>query len=535
MKPLIAFFTCLVFVCGFSQGTSSIHTNINTPLNYHEQTISNIGANGFSFELLDAGVNTKYSEVGTDIFRKNKLIIVSSKKVGGIGKIDPNTGEGYQELFIADISANGLLSRSLLFSRILNTNDSEGSLAFSPDQQMVYYTRSDKTNSSLEYKLYRASLQENTSAVWINHVLENINKPNVSIETPFVNKTGDKLYFAANFPDAIGGFDIYVSTINSDGSLGEPKNLGNKINTAQDEKYPAFSIDGKHFFFSSKGHNNMGGYDVFRSRVSHLGFSEAINLGNTINSTNNEIGYFLAGRNKGYVSSDRPEGKGSYDIYTAVNEDIAQELVGNIIDTETKIKLPNTLVILQDIDGEEIARTMSNENGSYRFDVAPYENYTLKTQKDGFKDASFDFYSNLGKDITYEKDLELVITEPVIAEVNNELQIVLENIYFDFNKWNVKEESTISLNKIVKVLKENPNMVLAINAHTDNKGRAPYNLGLSDKRAASAVQYIINQGISKDRLQPKGFGESKPLVDCKNNCSEEDLQANRRVEFVILD
>jgi outer membrane protein OmpA-like peptidoglycan-associated protein len=193
------------------------------------------------------------------------------------------------------------------------------------------------------------------------------------------------------------------------------------------------------------------------------------------------------------------------------------------------------LVILEDIDGEEIARTMSNEDGVYRFDVAPYENYNLKTSKDGFKDASFPFFSNVGNTTDYEMNLELLITEPVIAEVNNELQIVLENIYFDFNKYNVKEESTVSLNKIVKVLNENKEMKLIINAHTDNKGRASYNLNLSDKRAASAVNYIVSKGISKDRLQSKGFGETKPLIDCKTNCSDEDLQANRRVEFVISD
>ena len=536
MKAILSFFICLAYTIGFSQGASNSNFKTSPILpnsNSDTQTTSNIGSNGFKFELIDAGTNTKYSEIGSDIF-KNKFILVSSKRIGGVAKIDPNTGEAYKELFRADISLTGELTRPLLFSRILNTNDSEDGLAFSPDQQTVYYTRSDKTNS-LEFKLYKADLEENTSGIWINHTLVSINKPNVSIETPFVNKNGDKLYFSANMPDAIGGYDLYVSTINSDGTLGTPENLGSTINTSTDEKYPALSIDEKHFFFSSKGHENLGGYDVFRCRMSKQGFSSAINLGNTINTPYDEIAYFLAGRNKGYVTSNREGGKGGYDIYTATNEDIAQGLSGDIADMETKIRLPNTLVILEDIDGEEIARTMSDEDGIYRFDVAPYENYNLKTSKDGFKDASFPFFSNVGNTTDYEMDLELIITEPVIAELNNEMQIVLENIYFDINKYNVKEESTVSLNKIVKVLNENKEMKLIINAHTDNKGRESYNLNLSNKRAASAVKYIVSKGISKDRLQSKGFGETKPLIDCKTNCSDEDLQANRRVEFVITD
>lgn len=536
MKPIASFFICLVYSISFSQGTSNSNFKGNQKLHNstaYSQVVSNIGPNGFQFDLIDAGTNTKYSEIGTDIFR-DKFIYVSSKKIGGVAKIDPNTGEGYKELFISDVNINGLLSRPLLFSRILNTNDSEDNLAFSPDQQTVYYTRSDKANS-LEFKLYKADLQENTSGIWINHTLVSINKPNISIETPFVNKAGNKLYFSSNMTDAIGGYDLYVSEINPDGTLGTPKNLGSTINTIHDEKYPALSLDNNHFFFSSKGHENMGGYDVFRSRASKKGFSTPINLGNTINTPYDEIAYFLAARNKGYVTSNRQGGKGGYDIYTATNVDVAQAVTGNIADMETQIKLPNALVILEDIDGEEIARTMSDENGVYRFDVYPFENYSLKTSKDGFKNGLTPFYSNSGKEITYQKDIELLITEPVITKVDDELQIVLENIYFDFNKWNVKEESFVSLNKIVKVLNENPEMILAINAHTDNKGRDTYNLSLSKKRAASAFKYIVGKGISENRLQSKGFGETKPLIDCKNNCSEADLQANRRIEFVILD
>lgn len=493
-----------------------------------------IGANGFEFEILDAGVNTRFSEIGSGFFR-NKLIMVSSKKIGGLAKIDPNTGEAFKDYYCLDIDKNGQLSSPMLFSRILNTNASEDQLTFSKDQNTVYYTRSSKENS-LEYKIYKADLEPDSHGNWINEQLLSINKENVSIENPFINPAGDKLYFSANLPDAIGGYDLYVSNINADGTLSAPENLGQNVNTPKNDKYPSLSIDGNYLYFSSQGHDNIGGYDLFVSKISKsTGYKSARNLGSTINTVYDEVAYFLATKNKGYLSSNRQNGRGSYDIYTAVNDEVIQSIEGEVLDLNTQIKLPNTVVILKDEDGEEIERITTGEDAKFSFKVTPLERYILSTQKDGFKDADISFNAYKGVETTYNKNLELHTTEPVIAEIDNELRIVLENIYFDFNKYSVKEESTISLNKVVKVLKEHPTMTLAINAHTDNKGRDSYNLNLSEKRAASAVNFLIKNGIEKSRLKSKGYGESKPLVNCKNSCTDEDLQANRRVEFVILE
>ncbi len=536
MKAKICFFVFLMSNIVLSQGTSNLIAVNNfsfNPNTVSSSRVTTIGANGYTFELLDAGVNTPYSEIGSGFFR-DKLIMVSSKKLGGLSKIDPNTNEAYKELFCLDIDRNGALSSPYLFSRILNTNASEDQLTFSHNEKTVYYTRSSKDNS-LDFKLYKAVLEEDSHGNWVNNELLSINKENVSIETPFVNHAGDKLYFSANFQDAVGGYDLYVSDIKADGTLGVPKNLGKTINTSFDDKYPALSLDDKYLYFASKGHENIGGFDLFTSKISKRGYKTPRNMGNTINTVYDEVAYFLAAKNKGYVSSNRPNGRGGYDIYTATNEEVIQFLKGKVLDLETQIKLPNTIVILKDEDGNEIARTITEADATYSFNVVPFESYSLLTYKNGFKDASVEFFTNRGNDTNYRKDLELLTTEPVIAEVENEMRIVLENIYFDFNKWNVKEESFISLNKVMKVLKEHPEMKLVIKAHTDNKGRDSYNLNLSNKRAVSAVKYLIKNGISKDRLVSKGFGETKPLVDCKTNCSDDDLQANRRVEFIIQD
>ncbi|WP_282122934.1 TolB family protein [Algibacter mikhailovii] len=231
-----------------------------------------------------------------------------------------------------------------MFSRILNTKDSEDHLAFTQDQQTVYYTRSDKQNS-LEFKLYKANLQEGTSGIWINHILVSLNKPNISIETPFINKTGNRLYFSSNMPGGHGGFDLYVSEINIDGTLGTPVNLGRAINTDKDEKYPALSLDNKHLFFSSKGHENMGGYDVFKSTISDNEYGSPTNLGTTLNTPFDEIAYFLIANNIGYVSSNRSGGNGGYDIFTVTNIDATQTLSDNMLDVKSKQK--NTTVTIK--------------------------------------------------------------------------------------------------------------------------------------------------------------------------------------------
>lgn len=538
IKSKLYVFALLISNIAITQTTPSLIVANNTPTIYRNfqsnpsQKNTIIGPNGFNFELLDAGANSRFSEIGSCFF-KNKLITTSSKKLGGIAKIDPNTNEAYKDLFCLDIGKNGTLSSPFLFSRILNTNQSEDQLAFTPNQKTVYYTKSTKSNS-LEYKLYKADLEDGSHGNWVNHELLSINGENISIETPYVSPKGDQLFFASNMPNGHGGFDLYVSNINPDGTLSKPVNLGNTINTNLDDKYPSLSLDNKYLYFASKGHKNMGGYDLFISKISKNGYKSPRNLGNTINTSYDDIAFFLATKNKGYMSSNRPNGKGGFDIYTAFNNEVKQILEGQILDLETQIKLPNALVILKDDDGNEIDRQLTNESADYNFNLTPLETYTISVTKAGFKDLSITFLANEGKATTYTKNIALQPTEPVIIETKNALSIVIENIYFDFDKWEIKEESFISLNKIVNVLNEYPEMTLSIDAHTDNEGIDAYNVSLSEKRAASAVKYLINHGINKQRLQSKGFGESKPLIDCKDQCSKKDLQSNRRIEFNIL-
>lgn len=524
MKQLVLAVALLSTTLGISQTPIDYSADNSTPTETHNN-YEDIGGNGYNFTIIDAGVNSKFSEFGSGFFR-NKLIMVSSKKLGGFAKIDKNTNEAYKELYCLDVNSNGDLSSPFLFSRILNTADSEDQLAFGNNQNTVYYTRSSKSNS-MEYKLYKADLEPNSNGNWINHEMLSLNQNGVSVEHPFVSPKGDKLYFSSNRDDSYGGFDIYEAPIKADGSIGTPKNLGPIVNTSANEKYPTTSKDGKYLYFSSNGHQSIGGYDVFASRILKTTYKTPRNMGNTINSKYNEVAYFLAAKNKGYVSSDKPNGKGGYDIYIATNDEVVQKIKGNVKDIDSKKDLPNATLTLFNEEGEQINTVVTDKNGTFELDVTPFEVYTISTAKEGFENNTLNFTATKGYNTTYTENFELKSTlAPIVLDI--------DNIYFDFDKWSIKETSYATLDKVADILKRNPEQSLVINAHTDNIGSNNYNLKLSSKRADATVAYLANKGIAKNRLQAKGFGETQPKVDCNKTCTEEQLEQNRRVEFNII-
>ena len=487
----------------------------------------------FNFTVFDAGVNTKYTEYGSSFFM-DKYIIISARKIGAIGGAkDENTNEPYTELFCTDVDKYGNLSRPLLFSRIINTLASEGSVTFSPDEKVIYYTRSSKENSK-NYKLYRAFLDDVEQGKWINEELIPFSNDDYSIENPQISADGKKLYFSSNMPGSVGGYDIFYVTLNENGSIGEPVNLGGDVNTVNDEKFPYITRDNKHLYFSSNGHNSFGGLDIFRAKRVFDNYVRPLNLGMTINSESDDYAFILASKNRGYFTSNKVEGKGKSDIYKFIREEVKQQLKGEVVDSETRIPLPNTVVELVDEEGNVVDTKTTTEEAKFVFDVEPFDVYTIRAKKEGFEDNTIAFESNSGKDKNYGVTLAMDPTKAEIVEVEDKLMISIENIYFDFNKWMIKQESTISLNKIVDVLNENPEMKIEVNAHTDARGKASYNLSLSERRAASTMKYLIDKGIDASRLVSKGYGETQPLFDCDSNCSEEQHELNRRIEFVII-
>lgn len=341
-----------------------------------------LNKSGYAFEVEVSKINSDYSEIASAMFR-NKLVIVSSKKIGGLGSgKDPKTKEPYTDLFCLDVKGTNSFSQPFLFSRILNTKANEGQVSFSPDEHTIYYTRSER-GSEDTYKMYKANLKKNSQGKWINETELSISSDDYSVENPHVSADGKFLFFSSNMKDGYGGYDIYMARINKDGTIGSYVNLGDKVNSEKNEKYPFTTDDNKELFFSSTGHGSLGGYDIFISNRKNIVYSEPRNLGRAINSTRDDIAFMIIDGQTGVFSSNKDKRTHAYNMYHVQAEMIYKNLEG-IITTEDNERLPNTTVVLLDDEGKELERQVTNDDASYHFKLKPYHYYQIVAEKDGY-------------------------------------------------------------------------------------------------------------------------------------------------------
>ncbi|MCL9804812.1 OmpA family protein [Flavobacterium amniphilum] len=479
------------------------------------------------YNIAPTGINSKLSDIGSTFFM-NKYIMYSSRKTGAIGAgRDESTNNPYNALYCMNMDKSGNLSHPYFFASVLDSKGNEGGLAFTPDEKTLYYTKSNEGNSG-NYSLYKRIFDETCRCTWIQETLIPFSSENYSIENPAVSPDGKKLYFSSNMPGGFGGYDLYVADINAEGIPVNPVNLGKNINTTSDEKFPYVGGSNKELYFSSNGHPGYGNQDVFVAKIRKDGYSNPLNLGKTINSQADEIAFILATKTKGYFTSDRSGSLGLYDIYRFDLQKTPVSLQGTAHEKVSKIALPNTELTLVDENGKEIQKQVTDEQGNYKFNVEPLEIYSIVAQKEGYNAFELPVTTSPGNSFAN------VALDQKKAEVTKEA-IIIENIYFEYNKASLKKESTLSLNKIYEVLISNPEMKISVNAHTDCRGSEKYNQALSDKRANSAYQYLIKKGIESHRISPKGFGESSSLSKCTENCTEKEYDADRRIEFLIIE
>ncbi len=514
-----------------AQGFVSGDTNSEMAEASSDYTLNKIGDNGFKFETLTTGINSKYADYGSGLFM-GKFISFSARKIGAIAPKDPATNEPFTKLYCSDILENYDLTRPLLFSSILNKNENLATVSFSQDGNVMFFTK-NKDGDTQHYQLYRAELNPERQGEWIKMTKLPFNSDGYSVENPHLSKDGKTLYFASNMPSSKGGYDIFKVEVHGPDSYGEVMPIEGLINTEKDEKFPHLSVDEKFMFFSSKGHENFGGYDVFKSRRTKKGYVTILNLGNTINTQKDEIAFVPATERIGYITSNKEGGYGNHDIYRITEYVLKQTVSGKAIDFETGIPLANAEVKLIDTDGTEVGNMITNEKGEFNFPLSSFEYYTIVSGKEGFYKGSTIFNTD-NRTPEYEADVTLkAIPAPIVVE-EEKSYIKIDNILFDYDSAKIKEISKITLNKVVATLNENPEISVALGAHTDFRGNDAYNMKLSDRRAASAVAYLISKGISKDRLTSKGYGESQPVIDC-SPCSEKEHETNRRIEFIIME
>lgn len=486
--------------------------------------IINNSTNGIRYVLNDTGINSELNEIGTSFF-KNKYIIMSNKKRRHYETtINETTNIPNNNLYCVDVKENGDLSFPLLFSSVIDSKENEGSLTFSPDEKTIYYTQ-ESANKNGKLELFKATLDLDAKENWTNITKVDLNTNGYSIETPSISPDGKKIFFATNMPGGFGGFDLYEAAIYDNGTYGTPVNLGKNINTVEDEKYPTISADNKHLYFSSKGHMSIGGFDVFKSSIVNNSYLPALNLGVTLNSRRDDLAFVLVAHDKGYLSTDKSV-SGNFDIlkFEVKHFDKNNWFVA-IVEAQSKTPLPNAKVTIKNEFGDVVTQTVTGEDGKIKMELNPVSYNYITVEKEGYEP----FTTNFTSENLLQSPIALIQSKPEITAD----AIVIENILFAFNKDVIKQESELSLNKIISVLNEFPEMNLEISAHTDSKGKDSYNLALSKRRAKSTVAYLISKGISEDRLIYVGYGETQPLFDC-TNCTPEQDQANRRVAFKII-
>ncbi len=351
------------------------------------------------------------------------------------------------------------------------------------------------------------------------------NDPAYSVGHPSVTSGGDTLYFASNIPDkGFGGTDIYM-TVRQNGQWGEMINLGDKINTPEDEMFPFIYRD-RILIYSSKGLGEGDDLDIYAAGLMGDKIMEP-NAISDLNSSGDDFGFVISSSNEvGYYCSNKTGGVGSDDIYKVNIEMIPQgkyELELVVKDRKTNEIIPDAKVLL---DNE----WLSAAAGLFKTELEKDATYLAKTDMDG--------YMNDSKSITTVGKPFGVIKEVLwVEKVEVGQKFVMDNIYYDFDKWDILPASEVELDKLVKVMNDNPKWKVELGSHTDSRGSDAYNMVLSQKRSDSAVGYIVSKGISKDRIIAKGYGETELVNKCDDGvpCSEADHRKNRRTEFKILE
>jgi outer membrane protein OmpA-like peptidoglycan-associated protein/tetratricopeptide (TPR) repeat protein len=412
----------------------------------------------------------------------------------------------------------------------INTNQNEAAQSVSLDGQILIFNGCNFPEGMGSCDLYISYL---TPQGWSSP--ENLGD---SVNTEFWESapslSPDKrdLYFASNRPGGYGGSDIYVSHRLPNGRWSAAQNLGPQVNTAGDEGTPFIHFDNQSLYFNSSGHPGYGSNDLFVSRKKPDGtWNTPENLGYPINTIEDEGSLVVAADGTtAYYASDRADSRGGLDIYTfQLRSDIRPArtlwVKGKVFDEKTKKGLPSSVELTDLSTRALLTKVQTDETGNYLITLPVGKDYAFEVSRRGYLFYSENFpLSQKQADSTYNIDIPL---EPIEAGAT----IVLKNIFFDVNRYDLKPESQVELDKLVQFMRENPSLVVQISGHTDNTGKPADNMSLSENRARAVVSYLTAKGIEAKRLQSKGWGDTKPIAD---NRTEQGRARNRRTEMRLV-
>ncbi|NDK54766.1 OmpA family protein [Pontibacter fetidus] len=491
------------------------------------------GRQAYEVQNLQA-LNSEASEFGPYILN-NELVFSSTR---GSGKAYMGNGEGFIDIYTTALT-DSIAEKAGEVRKYDNVNleNMHDALAtFANDGRTMVFARGNegskkgRRNVDLFVTYFRSN-------AWTEPKLLTINDARAWDSSPAFSPDGKTLYFSSDRKGGLGGNDIYKVEIDDNGRFGAPENLGPDINTPGNESFVHVAPDGT-LYIASDGLPGLGNLDLFRVEN-----GKPVNMGTPVNSAGDDFSIYFQSPIRGFFSSNREGGKGGDDLYSLVKSQRKQVnfyVDGTVYLRRDKAKqqtiAPNQLVILQNEKGQKIKETNSDAEGKFSFALDTASTYSLVSEKPGFFTARYRI-STIGKIPSQDKlledinDIRLTATL-VLNEIVKEKPIVLENIFYDFDKADIRPDAAVELDKLVEVLNDNPNISIELSSHTDVRGSDVYNQDLSQRRAESAVEYIISKGIDRSRITAKGYGESRLVV--KNAKTDAEHQRNRRTEFKVV-
>jgi len=513
--------------------------------------------------------NTKNNDFSTTIWsvKTDSFFIFTSHRKGTRGKKRYSyTGEPYSDVWVVKMDDDSTFGTpEVLGKKKINTKANDGSAQIDPTGKFMYYTICGKGKVGKKWgcSIYMSEYNEESKAWGKFQLVPGVNgKQKVIVNSrgktkevptddsqPYLTSDGQTMYFVSNRPGGSGGKDIWYSK-KSGTVWGDPVNAGMKINTEFDEIFPTVGKDDNSLYFSSNGHKGLGGFDNWKVEGKEGAYSDPVNLGYPINTSYDDFAlYWLVPDSIGYLSSDRtaipargrmPEMQGTvgrHDIFRILKRYIPEYKItvhGNVRDKRTKQIVPFATVTLYKIDKNGITPMdtfKTQQDGRYEFPLDHNTDYKLVGNAPEYL-ASEVFISTKEVDtqkgpVDLEKDIDIYLEGIIIDE-----PYILQNIYYDFDKSDLRPESIEELDRLAKLLEQNPTIVIQIGSHTDTNGSERYNIRLGDRRARSVVKYLIEEKkFPKERVVAFGYGESQPMI--YPELSDQDEQANRRTEFRI--
>jgi len=508
----------------------------------------------FIFET--AAFNTEGSTFSPVKFRDG-LMITAERAAGKKNRIYEWTGRPFLDLMTVKSDGKGGWEKPEPLKGDVNGDYHEGPAVTAPGDSVIYFTRNNyikkKIGRSVEdvvnLKIYKASKKD---TVWTNITSLPFNSNDYSCGHPVLTADGNTMYFVSDMTGGAGltGTDIWMATKTND-AWGTPVNVGRTINTPFNEMFP-YLMNDTVLYFSSEGHHTLGGLDVFRT-VKHNGeWSAPENMKTPVNSSSDDFGVMIKDTTilEGYVSSNRNNKGSGVDQVFYIRQNLHFNLKGIVLDKKKQTPLEGAMVVLSDKEtNNAIDSVATGADGSFTFSLQPGMDYMIQATKRDYLTDMKDV-STAGK----TKSEDFTVT---LELLNQWVPIVLRNILYDFDKFNIRADAQPELDKLVKIMKDNPKIIVELSSHTDIRGKYDYNMKLSQQRAESAVAYLIAHGIDKSRMTAKGYGWTHPFTTTKDDNSasapagteltpkfirgikdtheaEELHQLNRRTEFVVI-